>query len=282
MTLEEALTLGVVQGLTEFLPISSSAHLKMVPTLLGWNDPGPAFTAVVQLGTLVAVLIYFAGDIIKILGGWFSSLAQGRFAANHEAKQAWMIAFSTIPIVAAGVLFKDNIESNLRSLYFTAVMLIVVAWVMALAEAYHYYLWRRDYAFKTLAEVKWWDGIIIGLAQAVALIPGTSRSGATISAGLFTGLDRSTAARFSFLLSLPAIFAAGVYQLYSTWGEIRSNSDKTTMLVTATIVAGIVGYASIAFLIGYLRTHSTGVFIAYRIIVGVVLLILLSFGVIKP
>jgi len=282
MTIGEAIALGVVQGLTEFLPISSSGHLKIVPSLLGWGDPGAGFTAVIQLGTLLAVLIYFRIDISRMVRGVLVGLSSGQPLGNPDAKMAWMIVAATVPIVIAGLLFKDAIETWLRTLYVTATMLILIAIVMGVAEWWHFRRVRRGEPIKSLDQVTWADSLAVGLAQVIALIPGSSRSGVTITGALFRNFDRGTAARFSFLLSLPSIFAAGVYQLYSARHELLATQESITTLLIATVVSGIVGYASIAFLLGYLRTRTMGIFIVYRIVLGVVLLVLLSRGMIQP
>jgi undecaprenyl-diphosphatase len=258
MTLWQAIVLGIVQGLTEFLPISSTAHLRIVPALLGWPDPGAAFTAVIQLGTLVAVFVYFARDIAGIT----------RDTLTGKSQMGWMIAVGTIPVVIVGLLFKHHIESTLRSLYVIAGAMIGLAVVLALAEllAKH----RR-----TLEQVGWRDAIVVGCAQAVALLPGSSRSGCTITGALFMGLNRETAARFSFLLSLPAILAAGLFEFRHALHEPAGNP---VALAVATFVSFVVGYASIAFLLNYLKRHTTWVFIVYRLVLGAALLGLLTAG----
>lgn len=263
MTLWQSILLGIIQGLTEFLPISSTAHLRIVPALLGWDDPGAAFTAVIQLGTLLAVLAYFRHDIVSITLGLF-----------RGEKMGWMIAVGTIPIVAFGLLFKHQIETSLRSLYVIAAAMIGLALVLALAE----WVTRRRQTLRGMEQVGWRDAIVVGLAQAVALIPGSSRSGCTITGGLFMGFDRATAARFSFLLSLPSVFAAGVFELVKEREALLSSQDGIVNLIVATVVSGIVGYASIAFLLGYLKKHTTWLFIIYRLALGLALLALLSAG----
>jgi undecaprenyl-diphosphatase len=278
MTLTEALVLGVVQGLTEFLPISSTAHLRVVPALVGWADPGAAFTAVIQLGTLVAVLLYFRSDIARLLRAWLAGLAKGRPLATDDATLAWMIAAGTVPIVVCGLLFKDAIETTLRSLYVISAAAIGLAVLLAAAEWAHARRERSASPPRGMDRVGWADAIGVGLGQAVALIPGASRSGVTITAGLFLGLKRETAARFSFLLSLPSVFAAGVYQLYKARADLFASQADVVNLVVAAAVAGVVGYASIAFLLGYLKSHSTWVFIVYRFVLGGALLALVAAG----
>lgn len=268
MTLWQSIVLGIVQGLTEFLPVSSTAHLRIVPALLGWSDPGAAFTAVIQLGTLVAVLAYFRRDIVAIT----------RDTLTGKSKMGWMIVAGTVPVVVLGLLFKHHIESTLRSLYVIAAAMIALAVVLAVAE----WLMKRRQALRGMEQVGWLDAIVVGCAQAVALIPGSSRSGCTITGALFCGLDRATAARFSFLLSMPAVFAAGVFELIHARHELLATQEHVHDLVAATIVSFIVGYASIAFLLGYLKKHTTWLFIVYRLVLGAVLLALLLTGKLSP
>ena len=263
MTIWQSIVLGLIQGLTEFLPISSTAHLRIVPALLGWDDPGAAFTAVIQLGTLVAVLAYFRRDIMAITRGAF-----------RGEKLGWMIAAGTVPVVVLGLLFKHRIETSLRSLYVIAGAMIGLALVLALAE----WVTKRRDKHRGLEQVGWFDAIVVGCAQAVALMPGSSRSGCTITGALFCGLTRETAARFSFLLSMPAIAAAGIYELYKERHDLLSTPEHILDLLAATVVSCIVGYASIAFLLGYLKKRTTWLFIIYRLVLGAVLLALLESG----
>ena len=267
MTLWQAIVLGIVQGLTEFLPVSSTAHLRIIPALLGWSDPGAAFTAVIQLGTLLAVLWYFRHDIAAIIAGTL-----------RGEKMGWMIAAGTIPVVVLGLLFKHHIESTLRSLYVIAAAMIGLAVMLAIAE----WLTKRRATLRGMEQVGWRDAIVVGCAQAVALIPGSSRSGCTITGALFCGLDRSTAARFSFLLSMPAVFAAGVFELIHARHELLATREHVLGLIAATVVSFVVGYASIAFLLGYLKKHTTWLFIIYRLALGAILLGLLSTGRLGP
>ena len=268
----KAIVLGAVQGLTEFIPISSTAHLRVIPALLGWPDEGAAFSAVIQMGTLVATLIYFRNDIINLTTGFFKSLNKRDFARNPESRIFILIMVGTIPIGVCGLLFKGFIEGDARGLYVISSSLILLAIVLFIAE-------KVSTRKKDLDEITLKDGLIIGLAQALALIPGSSRSGVTITAGLFRGLKRDTSARYSFLLSIPAIGLSGLYELYSEREELLS--ENLVMLVVGTVVAGIVGYASIAFLIRYLKTHSNMIFIFYRIALGATILILLSQGILS-
>lgn len=282
MNLFQAIILGIVQGLTEFLPISSSAHLRIVPALMGWEDPGSAFTAIVQIGTLAAVLIYFAKDIVSISSAVISGILKGRPFESDESKTGWMIAIGTIPIVVFGLLFKEQIETTLRSLYWVSAALITLALVLLIAEKHTSNRNRMGRRGKAIHETGWIDTIIIGFAQALALIPGSSRSGVTITAGLFRNLDRETSARFSFLLSLPSVFAAGIYQLYKSWHLITASNDNMIAIAVATLCAFVSGYLSIAFLLTFLRRHSTAIFIVYRILLGIGILIMIGTEKLMP
>jgi undecaprenyl-diphosphatase len=281
MSLLEAIILGIVQGLTEFLPISSTAHVKIAMELLGLSDEsGAAFTAVIQIGTLIAALAYFRSDVFRIVRAVLAGLWQGKPLATFDARLGWMIAVSTVPIVVCGVLFSDHIKTTLRSFYVISAALIVVALLMEVAEEIMLQRLRRHVPPKELGEVTWRDSLWIGVAQAFALIPGVSRSGSTIAAGLFRNLSRPTAARFSFLLSLPAIFGAGLKELISERDKLLQSSQHATSLIVATVVSCVVGYLSIAFLLKYLRTRTTRVFVIYRIALAAVLLALLWTGTI--
>lgn len=282
MTLFEAIVLGIVQGLTEFLPISSTAHLRIIPALAGWEDPGAAFTAIVQIGTLVAVLLYFWKDIFIIVAAVIEGIVQRKPLENSEAKMGWMIVAGTIPIVVFGKLFETQIDTTLRSLYWISGSLIGLAIILFLAEAKIKNRIKKELPLKAMENIGWKEALLIGLAQSIALIPGSSRSGVTITGGLFLNLDRATAARFSFLLSLPAVFAAGLYKLYQTWDIIVASPEHITNILAATLVAGIVGYASIAFLLNYLKKHTTTIFIAYRLVAGTAILYLVATGVLLP
>jgi undecaprenyl-diphosphatase len=273
VSLLEAIVLGLVQGLTEFLPVSSTAHLRIVPALAGWPDPGAAFTAVTQLGTMAAVLIYFRADLTRIAGAWLRSLRDRRVRAGADARLGWYIVIGTVPIVIFGVAFSDQIENGARSLYLNAVALILVGGVMLAAER----VGRRT---RPMEGMGLRDGIVMGLAQAAALVPGVSRSGATISAGLFLGLEREAAARYSFLLSVPAVVLSGVYQLTKIVGGEARDDTGAVGLVVATLLAFIAGYASIALLLRFLASHSIGVFVGYRVALGLGVLVLVATGVI--
>ena len=272
MSLLEAIVLGVVQGLTEFLPISSTAHLRIVPAFFGWEDPGAAFTAVTQLGTMAAVLLYFREELLRIARAWLRSLRDPAVRRELDARLGWYILLGTVPIGIFGVLFKDQIETGARDLYVIGVAMIVLGLVLLLAER----VGRRD---RGIEQIRTKDGFTIGFAQAAALVPGVSRSGATITAGLFMGLDRTAAARFSFLLSIPAVVLSGLLEL----GSIASGEEGQSSafgLVVATVLAFVTGYASIALLLRYLSSHSTVVFVVYRVALGTLVLVLVSAGVI--
>lgn len=278
----EIIVLAIVQGLTEFIPISSTAHLKIVPALLGWPDPGAAFTAVLQIGTLAAVVSYFWRDIVKILAAMLADLRRGKIATTHEARLGWMIGVGTIPIVVIGVLFRHQIKDELRSLYVMSAAIAGVALLLALAE---WWMRRREAAGihgRDVSEVSWRDSLVVGCAQAAALVPGTSRSGSTILGGLSSGLTREAAARFSFLLSIPAVFAAGVFELIEARKELLASSQDVVKLGVALIVAGVVGYVTIPWLLGFLRTRTMTVFIIYRLLLAALLLALLFGGRIAP
>jgi len=272
MSVLEAIVLGIVQGLTEFLPISSSAHLRIVPAFAGWEDPGAAFTAVTQLGTIAAVLLYFRHDLRRIAVAWAASIVRRDRRHGQDARLGWIIFLGTIPIGLFGLVFKDQIESGARSLYLIGSTLIALGLVLLLAER----VGKRERGVESIGLR---DGLTIGVAQAAALVPGVSRSGATITAGLFLGLEREAAARFSFLLSVPAIVLSGIFEL----GSIGSGEHDVGLvaLVVATAFAFVVGYASIAFLLRFLTNHSTVVFVAYRITLGAAVLALAATGTIE-
>jgi undecaprenyl-diphosphatase len=267
----EAVVLGLVQGLTEFLPISSSGHLRIVPAVLGWEDPGAGFTAVIQLGTMAAVLIYFRADLLRIATAWARELRLPYARRSHEANLGWFIALGTVPILILGYIFRNQIESGARSLYLIGSALIVFGLAMLIADRVA--TQRRD-----LDSMNARDGLFVGVAQSLALVPGVSRSGATISAGLLRGFDRVSAARYSFLLSVPAVVLSGLFELRKV-GEAGGPSVGATVI--ATLVAFVTGYASIAWLIRYLGTHTLRIFVAYRLVLGALVLILTACGAIS-
>jgi undecaprenyl-diphosphatase len=268
----EAIVLGLVQGLTEFLPISSTGHLRIVPAFAGWDDPGAMFTAVIQLGTMLAVVIYFWHDLVRITAAWGRSFRAPELRSTLDARLGWYIALATIPIGVFGLAFKDQIETGARNLYLIGVVLIALGLILLAAEVV-------GSKARGLDEVDRKDAIWVGLAQALALIPGTSRSGATITAGLFLGMERAAAARFSFLLSIPAVVLSGLYGLTDL---IAGDEDVSYgALVVATVFAFVSGYASIAFLLRFLVRHSTLVFVVYRVVLGAVVIALAASGAIS-
>jgi undecaprenyl-diphosphatase len=265
----EAIVLGLVQGLTEFLPISSSGHLRIVPAFLGWEDPGAGFTAVIQLGTMAAVLLYFRADLWRIATAWARQRRLPFREESTDARLGWFIILGTIPISIFGFAFSDQIESGARDLYLIGSALIAFSFVMLVAE-------RIGSHQRSLTEMNGRDGLFVGIAQALALVPGVSRSGATISAGLLRGFDRTAAARYSFLLSVPAVVLSGLYELR----EIGDDGASVEATVIATLLAFVSGYAAIAWLLRYLATHTLSVFVAYRIPLGVLVIVLAATGAI--
>ena len=270
MSALEAIVLGLVQGLTEFLPISSSGHLRIVPALLGWPDPGAGFTAVIQLGTMAAVLLYFRADLWRIALAWARELRVPFRQRSQDAKLGWFIVIGTIPISIFGFAFSDQIESGARDLYLIGSALILFSFVMLLAE-------RIGTRQRALDDLDGRDGLFIGFAQALALIPGVSRSGATISAGLLRGFDRVAAARYSFLLSVPAVVLSGLFELREIGGDGNPSAGATAI---ATLAAFVSGYAAIAWLLRYLTTHTLSLFVVYRIALGALVLLLVATGAI--
>lgn len=274
MTSLQALTLGIVQGLTEFLPISSIAHLRIIPALLGWKDPGAAFSAVIQLGTLLAVVIYFRKDLWRLVQAFVNSLGERQKSDDVHARLSWCIVYGTIPIVVCGVLFKEAIEGPvIRSLEVIGGSLIVLAILMAIGES-------RGQPRKKLEDLTLGAAVFIGCAQALALIPGMSRSGTTITAGLFAGLTSHASARFSFLLGTPAIFLAGVFE-FKELLEAGLSGEGFISLMLGIASAFIFGYLAIDLLLRYLQTHSLKLFVVYRILLGILLLTLTALGLIS-
>jgi undecaprenyl-diphosphatase len=280
MTLLQAIILGIVQGLTEFIPISSTAHLVLAMRAMNLPltpEQATASIAVIQLGTLLAVLIYFARDIWSISVAFIRdhlNLLKRNDAAgprlSHEAWLGWLIVIGTLPVVIVGLLFKKQIEGTFtKNLWVIATMMIVVAVFLAIAE----FVSKQR---KKMEDLGAGDALAVGFAQCLALIPGSSRSGSTIMAGLFAGQTRETAARFSFLLSIPAVAASGLLELVEALHKLPHGS--LVSLAVGTVVSGIIGYLSIWFLLRYLRTHSTGIFIGYRLFVGGAILIALFLG----
>ncbi|GHE30616.1 MULTISPECIES: undecaprenyl-diphosphate phosphatase [Streptomyces] len=280
----ESLVLGLVQGLTEFLPVSSSAHLRLTAAFAGWTDPGAAFTAITQIGTEAAVLIYFRKDIAAILSAWTRSLVDKERRHDPDARMGWLVIVGSIPIGVLGVTLKDQIEGPFRDLRVTATMLIAMGVVLGVADR----LAARDEKGgrhrapkqrKTLENLNIKDGLIYGVCQAMALIPGVSRSGATISGGLFLGYRREAAARYSFLLAVPAVLASGVFELkdaaeggHVTWGPT----------LFATVIAFVSGYVVISWFMKFISSKSFMPFVWYRIALGILLFMLVGAGVLGP
>jgi undecaprenyl-diphosphatase len=273
MTLLQAIVLGIVQGLTEFLPISSTAHLRIVPALFGWhfyhgttNDPGAAFTAVVQLGTTAALVLYFWRELLQVTVAWFRGIRDKSVRHTLEYKLGWYLILATIPVSVFGLVFSHEIETGARNLWIIAVTLIALAVILFGAE-------RIGSRRREEEQINLTDAAVVGTAQALALIPGSSRSGVTITAGLFRGLTREAAARFSFLLSIPAVVLSGAYE------AVKPNDSHTPgagLTGIAVVFAFLVGFASIAWLLRYLGRHTTYVFIVYRILLGCLLIGLLA------
>jgi len=271
MSIIQAIVLGLIQGLTEFIPISSSGHLKIIPEMLGWGDPGAAITAVIQFGTILAAIIYFFRDIIRLTVGFFRGLVARKPFGDPDSREAWYVIFATIPIIVIGLALKPVIETKFRSTWLVTFMLIFIAILMQLSERY-----AKARGFRPAEDFKANDAWAMGFGQCIALIPGASRSGSTIMTALFRRISHEYAARFSFIMSIPAITAAGVLELVSEREQLAGIG--TTPILVAIVVAFISGWASIFFLLRYLRTHTTHVFIYYRYVLGVVMIVLLATG----
>ena len=259
----EAILLGIVQGLTEFLPISSTAHVRIVPALLGQPDPGAAFSAVIQLGTMAAVLIYFRSDIARITVAFLKGLRHRELRRTPDSLMGWYVIVGTVPVVIFGFAFRHQISGGARSLLLISTVLVIGGILMLAVD-------RVAVLQRGTDSVTWRDGIIIGFCQALALVPGVSRSGATIVGGLVLGFNREAAARFSFLLSIPAVVLSGLFELK----DVGDGSNNAPILATAiaTVFAFIVGYAAIAFLLRYLARHTLTIFGVYRVVVGLIIL----------
>lgn len=268
----KAVFLGMLQGLTEFLPISSSAHLRIFPEIFGWGDPGAAFTAVVQIGTEVAVVFYFRHDIWRIGSTWVRALWRPELRGEQDTRLGWFIIVGSVPIVLLGVTLKDTIENDFRNLWIIATMLIALGVVLGVAE-------RVGRLTRPLDQLNLRHAILLGLAQACALVPGVSRSGATISMGLLLGYDRLAATRYAFLLAIPAVIGAGLYELPEIPGGENAYGMGPTLV--ATVVSFLVGYAAIAWLLRYVSTHSYLPFVVYRIALGGFVLVMLGAGAIS-
>ncbi len=268
MTWLEVIVLGLVQGLTEFLPISSSAHLRITSQVFFGRDAGAAFTAVTQLGTEAAVVVYFAKDIGRLIAVWFRGFRVPMVRITDDYRIAWLVIIGTIPIGVLGLLFEDSIQTGARNLYLIATTLIVFGLLLGLAER----IGRQRIELRKITPR---TGILLGLAQAMALIPGVSRSGGTITAGLFLGLTRPAIVRYSFLLAIPSVFAAGIFQLPDVFA---GDGPSPLQMIVATVIAFGVGYATIAWLLRYVERHSVYLFVWYRVGLGILLLVGLSAG----
>jgi undecaprenyl-diphosphatase len=274
VSLIEAIVLGIVQGLTEFLPISSSAHQRIVPAFFGWEDPGAAFTAVTQLGTEAAVLIFFRHEIWAIATTWLRSLRNPALRSHTDARMGWYLIVATIPIGIFGLAFEEQIENGARDLYLIGTTLIVFGLVLGYADR----VGRHE---RTIENLSVRDGVLIGLAQSLALVPGVSRSGATMSAGLLLGLERPAAAKFGFLLAVPAVVISGVFQLYGIVSGEEGGDEPFAYVAIATVIAFVVGYAAIAWFLRYLAHHSVRLFVIYRLVLGSTVLFLVAIGAIS-
>ncbi|WP_257161383.1 undecaprenyl-diphosphate phosphatase [Corynebacterium cystitidis] len=274
MTWLQVIVLSVVQGLTEFLPVSSSGHLRIISELFWGQDAGASFTAVIQLGTEAAVLVYFAKEIWQILTGWFA----GIFDKNKRGlnyRMGWMVIAGTIPVGVIGFFGRDLIRDNLRNLWITATVLVLFSFIFILAE-------RVGKKTRGYEEMTMTDAIVMGLFQCLSLIPGVSRSGGTISGGLFMNLDREVATRFSFLLAIPAVLASGLFSLPDAFNPDVGQAASGAQLTVGVIICFVLGYASIAWLLKFVANNSFAWFAAYRIPVGILVMILLATGVISP
>jgi undecaprenyl-diphosphatase len=269
----EVIVLGIVQGLTEFLPISSSAHVRVTSAVFFGEDAGAAFTAVTQLGTEAAVLVYFARDIWRLLVTWFRGFTDERVRRTDDYRIAWLVIVGTIPIGILGFLFEDQIQTVARNLWLIATTLIVFGLLLGLAEK----VGRQRVELNQIRPV---DGVVLGFAQAMALIPGVSRSGGTITAGLFLGMTRPAIVRYSFLLAIPAVVASGIFQIPDVL-EGGANAPTPLQMIVATVIAFALGYASIAWLLRYVERHSVYVFVWYRVALGGVLLFALTTGLLN-
>jgi undecaprenyl-diphosphatase len=269
----KAVLLGVVQGLTEFLPVSSTAHLRVIPSFFGWGDIGASYTAVIQVGTMIAIIMYFWKDLVSMTGSFMASLKSKDFKSK-DTRLFIMIIIGTIPIVIFGFLLKDLIRNEFRNMYIVAGSLIFFSIILLIADRFT----KKKVSMENLT---YKDGIIVGFFQALALIPGASRSGSTISGAFFRNMTREDAARFSFLLSIPAVLLSGMYELFSQRESLLAGDSAILSLVIATVVSGVVGYWSIWFLISFIKKHSLTVFVVYRILFGLLIIILLSTKVIN-
>ncbi|WP_017594795.1 undecaprenyl-diphosphate phosphatase [Nocardiopsis potens] len=272
MSLIEAIILGLIQGLTEFLPISSSGHLRVFSAFFGWPDPGAAFTAVSQIGTELAVLVYFRKRIWAILSTWTRSLFKSELRRDIHARLGWYVILGTIPIGVLGLLFEEQIDTVFRDLRIIALTLIVFGVLLGVVDKYS----RKH---RTVSDLNVQRGVTFGLFQCLALIPGVSRSGGTITGGMLMGFKRTDAAEFSFLLAMPAVFASGLYKLTDIGGDEYAGWGAT---IVGTLVAGVIGYVCVAWLMKFISTHSFMPFVYYRVALGILILTLVSFGLLDP
>ena len=270
----QVVVLSIVQGLTEFLPVSSSSHLAIVSRVFFAGDAGASFTAVSQLGTEAAVVIYFARDIGRILKAWFNGLFVKAHRDNVDYRLGWYVIIGTLPIVALGLLFKDLIRSDVRNLWVIATAMLVFSGVIAAAE----YFGRQT---RHVEQLTWRDGVLVGIAQCLALVPGVSRSGSTISAGLFLGLDRELSARFGFLLGIPAVLASGLFSLPDAFHPVTEGMSATgPQLLVSVIIAFVVGFVAIAWLLRFVAHHVMYWFVGYRVVLALAVMALLATGVV--
>ncbi|MEU3020213.1 MULTISPECIES: undecaprenyl-diphosphate phosphatase [unclassified Nocardiopsis] len=272
MSIFEAVVLGLIQGLTEFLPVSSSAHLRVFAAFFGWSDPGAAFTAVSQIGTELAVVVYFRKRVWAIISVWCRSLVDRDLRGDVNARMGWYIILATIPIGVLGLLFEDQIDGVFRDLRLIALTLIVFGLILGAVD--HFARKQNELEDLTLGR-----GLTFGLFQTLALIPGVSRSGATITGGRLLGFTRPAAAEFAFLLAMPAVFASGLYKMLDIGGNEYAGWGAT---IVGTLVAFVIGYVVIAWLMKFISTHSFMPFVYYRIALGVLILVLVTTGVLSP
>lgn len=268
MEILKAIVYGILQGFFAWLPVSSVAHVRIAPAIFGWEDPGAAYSAVLQLGTTVAVIVYFFQDLRKMTGSVFQSVRTGDFKSSHDTKLAFYILIGTIPIVICGVLFQKMIKTQFRGMYIVAIGLILFGIILYISE-------KVSKMTRKVEDIDLKDTIIIGILQVLALVPGCSRSGSTITGGFLRNLDRESAARFSFLLGLPAFILSGVFEIFKE-RETLFAAGNLSGLVVGTIVSIVVGYLSVWFLLSYLKKHSIMIFVYYRIALGLLIIILLQ------
>ena len=271
----QVVVLSIIQGLTEFLPVSSSGHLAIASKLFFQGDAGASFTAVSQLGTESAVLVYFFRDIVRILKAWFNGLLVKAHRDNPDYRLGWYVIIGSLPIAVLGLLFKDLIRSDVRNLWVIATAMLVFSAVIAAAE----YFSRQD---RHIGQLTWRDGLFVGIAQCLALVPGVSRSGATISAGLIRGLDRPLSARFGFLLAIPAVFASGIFSLPDAFHPVSEGMSATgAQLAVSVVITFVIGFAAVAWLLRFLTHHAMYWFVGYRVILALTLMVLLATGAVS-